>query len=54
MQLLEKPFLGAVEQNLNWFRTDSSLDPIRSDPRFQKKMGDLARHLGQPLEQGEI
>jgi adenylate cyclase len=54
LKLLEKPFEGAVEQNLNWFRTDSSLDPIRSDARFQKKMGDLARRLDVPLKEGEI
>jgi adenylate cyclase len=54
LKLLERPFMGAVEQNLNWFRTDSSLDPIRGDARFQKQMGDLARRLNVPLAQREV
>jgi adenylate cyclase len=38
VELLEKvlPFLDAVAARRAWFQHDSDLDPIRSDPRFQK------------------
>jgi len=33
--LIEPVIARAQKQNLIWFRTDNSLDPIRADPRLQ-------------------
>jgi TolB-like protein/predicted Zn-dependent protease len=35
LELLEPVFARAQKQNLIWFRTDNSLDPLRDDPRMQ-------------------
>jgi adenylate cyclase len=35
MELLEPVLARAQRQNLIWFKTDNSLDPIRDDPRLQ-------------------
>jgi len=35
IELLEPVFARAQKQNLIWFSTDNSLDPIRADPRLQ-------------------
>jgi len=35
LELLEPVLARAQRQNLIWFRTDNSLDPIRDDPRLQ-------------------
>jgi adenylate cyclase len=35
IELFEPVFARAQTPNLTWFRTDSSLDPIRDDPRFK-------------------
>jgi len=34
LELLGPVFARAQAQNMNWFRVDTSLDPIRGDPRF--------------------
>jgi hypothetical protein len=33
--ILTPVFQVAQAQNLNWFKIDSDLDPIRDDPRFK-------------------
>ena len=35
IELLEPVLARAQKQNLTWVRVDSSLDPIRDDPRFK-------------------
>ena len=35
LDLIEPVLDRAQKQNLIWFRTDNSLDPIRDDPRMQ-------------------
>jgi len=35
LKLLEPVFTTAQTQSLHWWRIDSDLDPLRSDPRFQ-------------------
>ena len=35
LKLLEPVFNVAQTQSLNWWKSDSDLDPIRDDPRFK-------------------
>jgi adenylate cyclase len=35
LELLAPVFARAQHQNLLWFKRDTSLDPVRSDPRYQ-------------------
>jgi len=35
LKLLEPVFNVAQTQSLNWWQTDSDLDPMRGDPRFK-------------------
>jgi hypothetical protein len=35
IELLEPVLARAQRQNLIWFQSDNSLDPIRDDPRLQ-------------------
>ena len=46
MRLLEPVFRAAKSQNLHWFRTDTSLDPLREDPRFKAMILATETRLG--------
>ena len=49
LELLAQVFARAQPQNLNWFRVDTSLDPIRGEPRFQAMVAAVeARLQGAP------
>jgi len=45
LELLAQVFARAQPQNLNWFRIDTSLDPIRGDPRFQAMVAAVEARL---------
>ena len=38
IELLGKVMAHAQRQNLVWFETDTTLDPIRDDPRFKARL----------------
>jgi hypothetical protein len=51
LELFEPVFARAQTQNLTWFRTDNSLDPICDDPRFKALVERAeARLAGSPHE----
>jgi len=46
LELLGRVFAVAQPQNMNWFRIDTSLHPIRADPRFKAMVADVDARLG--------
>ena len=45
IRLLEPVFRAAQPQNLNWFRVDTTLDPLRRDPRFEAMLAQAEARL---------
>ena len=45
LELLEPVFRAAQPQNLNWFRVDTTLDPLRGDPRFEAMLAQAEARL---------
>jgi tetratricopeptide (TPR) repeat protein len=46
IELLAPALSNAQTQNMNWFRVDTSLDPIRDDPRFKTMIAAAEARLG--------
>ncbi len=49
IELLKPIFRVAEEQNIIWFRSDTSLDPIRQDPRFKALVDQAESRLAASL-----
>ncbi|HEY4138334.1 MAG TPA: tetratricopeptide repeat protein [Casimicrobiaceae bacterium] len=48
IELLARVLARAQQQNLTWFASDSSLDPIRGDPRYQALVDQAQARLAAP------
>jgi hypothetical protein len=46
LELLDNVFAAAQSQNMNWFRVDTTLDPLRDDPRFKAMVAKAEARLG--------
>jgi len=46
IELLAMVFPTAKPQSLNWFYSDTSLDPIRDDPRYKSLLAATEKRLG--------
>ncbi len=54
IELLETLFARALRQNLNWFAADTTLDPIRDDPRYKALLAQAEARLADELVKNEL
>ena len=45
LKLLERSFNDAQAHNLNWYKIDTTLDPLRDDPRFEAMLAQAEARL---------
>jgi adenylate cyclase len=50
IELLAPLFARALRQNLHWFAADTTLDPIRDDPRYKALLAQAEARLAASQE----